>query len=276
MKRFSHHSSFRAGRWSWLLLFCFILPAGCAQKTFGPPIEGDDYTRLKQRYRSYLKSYEACGKGFDGEVSVFWSHALDKISFSGYFKTLLPVSVQFTALSPLDQPIFALSSNGSWFQSLDISKKIFRKGSLRALAIRHEIPETFVTGEWGTWLTGRPLSTAPVVIGIADDNDNRGIWFTVAENPEATNPQEHTLVDLGQRKVIERAIVDDQGKIAAAISYADWGTEKSCPQPMSIRISGLSFGAEAELRFSDVQESDLGDHMFDLPIPAGYLRQFLP
>ncbi len=253
-----------------------VLPAGCAQKTFGPPIEGDDYSRLKQRYRSYQKSFESCGRGFDGEVSVSWSHALDKIAFSGYFKTLLPVSVQFTALGPLNQPIFALSSNGSWFQSLDISKRIFRRGSLRALAIRHEIPETFVSGEWGTWLTGRPLSTAPVVIGIAADMDKRGIWFSVAAKPEARYPQEHALVDLEQRKVIERAIVDDQGKIAAAISYEDWYPENTCPQPMSIRISGLSFGAEAEMRFSDVQESVLGDDTFDLPIPAGYLRQFLP
>ena len=232
--------------------------------------------RLEQRYRNYLESYESCGKGFDGEVSVSWRHALDKISFSGYFKTLLPVSVQFTALSPLDQPIFALSSNGSWFQSLDITKKIFRKGSLRALAIRHDVPETFVSGEWGTWLTGRPLSTAAVVIGIAADNNARGIWFSVAGESEAKYPQEHTLVDLEQRRVVERAIVDDRGKIAAAISYGEWHTKNNCPQPMSIRISGLSFGAEAELRFSDVQEAVLGDDSFDLPIPAGYLRQFLP
>ncbi len=275
MKRFLHHNSFRA-RWSWLLLFTLILPAGCAQKTFGPPIVGDDYSLLKQQYRSYQKSFESCGTGLDGEVSVSWSHALDKISFSGYFKTLLPASVQFTALSPLNQPLFALSSNGDWFQSLDISKKIFRKGSLRAFAIRHEIPHTFVSGEWGAWLTGRPLSTAPFVIGIADDTENRGIWFSVAGNSEAIYPQEHTLVNLDERKVIERAVVDNQGKIAAAISYENWHAVEHCAQPMRIRISGLSFGAEAELRFSDVQESVLGDDTFDLPIPSGYMRQFLP
>ena len=184
--------------------------------------------------------------------------------------------MQFTALSPLNQPLFALSSNGSWFQSLDVSKKTFRKGSLRAFAIRHEIPHTFVSGEWGAWLTGRPLSTAPFVIGIADDTENRGIWFSVAGNSEAIYPIEHTLVDLEEQNIVERAVVDDQGKIAAAISYGNWHALDHCAQPMRIRISGLSFGAEAELRFSDVQESVLSDDTFNLPIPAGYMRQFLP
>ena len=45
---------------------------------------------------------------------------------------------------------------------------------------------------------------------------------------------------------------------------------------MTIRISGLSFGAEATLHFSDVQEAVLTEDKFNLPIPQGYRRQFLP
>lgn len=259
-----------------LFVFCFIFPSGCAQKPFGPPIEGVDYSQLNEQYQNYRESFESCGTGYDGEVIVSWSYTLDGFSFSGYFKTLLPVSLQFTALTPLKQPLFSLSSDGSWFQTLDISKRIFRKGSLRSFAVRHEIPENFVSGEWGTWLTGRPLSAAPFVISIAKDNANRGIWFSVADNRDATQPQEHVLVELGEQKILERAIIDKQGKISATIHYADWQRIQDCLQPMTILISGLTFGAEATLHFSDVQEAVLNGDSFNLPIPPGYSRQFLP
>ncbi|MEE4165711.1 MAG: hypothetical protein V2I35_06905 [Desulfocapsaceae bacterium] len=275
MKRLPLHSAFSIP-WSWLLLVCFIFSAGCAAKPYGPSIEGDDYSRLEQQYRSYLEDLEFCAGAFDGETVVSWKHALDHISFSGYFKTLLPASVQFTALTPLKQPLFALSSNGEWFQSVDISKKLFRKGSLRSFAIRHEIPLAFLSGEWGAWLAGRPSTGATTITSIAQDTDNRGVWFSVTPDSGAGQPQERTLVDLVEQKMIERAVLDKQGKTAALIRYRDWQIIGRCPQPMEIQMSGLSFGAEATLRFSDVQETPLSKNGFNLPIPPGFKRQFLP
>jgi hypothetical protein len=274
LKRFPLHSAFPKP-WSWLLLFCFIISSGCARIPYGPPLEGDDYSRLEQHYRGYLEGLEPCARAFDGETIVSWQHALEHISFSGYFKTLLPASVQFTALTPLKQPLFALASNGVWFQSIDISKKLFRKGSLRSFAIRHDIPLSLLSGEWGTWLAGRP-SAGATVITIAEDTDDRGVWFSVAPDSDTGHPQERTLVDLAEKKMIERAVLDKQGKTAAVISYQNWQMIGQCLQPMQIQMSGLSFGAEATLRFSDVQETVLSKDGFNLPIPPGFKRQFLP
>lgn len=262
---------------SWLLLLLAVVAlSACARRPFGLAFEGDEYFRLEQRFTSYQSSFSPCPASFDGEVIVEWSHSLNRTSFSGYFKTLLPNSLQFTALSPLNQPLYALSSNGNWFQSVDVTKRIFRKGSLRSFAIRHEIPITLLAGEWGAWLAGRPLSTAPYVINIHADSDNRGIWFAVADGPDKTIPKEFTLVNLDDQRIIERAIADSQGKTEAVIRYEEWQTIGACLQPMKLSLSGLSFGAEATMKFGDIQQANLREADFNLPIPPGYKRQFLP
>ena len=176
----------------------------------------------------------------------------------------------------MNQPLYALSSNGKWFQSVDVTKRIFKKGSLRSFAIRHEIPITLLAGEWGAWLAGRPLSTAPYVITIHADSDKRGIWFAVADGPDKTIPKEFTLVNFDDQRIIERAISDSRGKTEAVIRYEEWQPLGECLQPMKILLSGLSFGAEATMNFSDIQQVNLRETDFNLPIPPGYKRQFLP
>lgn len=275
MKRLAHHNIYQK-TWYWLLCLFVVSLSGCAHKPIGPSFEGDEYSRLEERYISHQNSYDSCPKSFDGEVIVHWNHSLKRTSFAGYFKTLLPNFLQFTALTPMNQPLLALSSDGKWFQSVDVTKRLFRKGSLQSFAIRHEMPITIVAGEWGAWLAGRPLSTAPHVLTIHSDRDNRGIWFSVAANPDTVIPQENTLVNFDNQRITERSILNEKGKIEAVISYEDWQAVGQCSQPMRISISGLSFGAEATLIFSDMRQADLSNDDFNLPIPAGYTRQFLP
>ncbi len=262
--------------WLLLLFLSVVSLSGCARKPFGIAFEGDEYSRLEQRFISHQNSFGPCPTSLDGKVIVDWNHSLNRTSFSGYFKTLLPSSLQFTAVTPLNQPLYALSSNGDWFQSIDISKRIFKKGSLRSFAIRHEIPIALLAGEWGAWLAGRPLSTAPYVLGIYADSDNRGIWFSVADGPDTTYPKEFTLINFDQQRIIERAIPDKQGKTEAVIKYEEWQTVGECLQPTKISVSGLAFGGEATMKFRDIQPANLSNSDFNLPIPRGYKRQFLP
>ena len=271
----ANRNTFRRA-WLLLLFLSVVSLSGCARKPFGIALEGDEYTRLEQRYIFHQNSFGPCATSLDGKVIVDWSHSLNRTSFSGYFKILLPNSLQFTAVSPLNQPLYALTSNGDWFQSVDISKKIFKKGSLRSFAIRHEIPIALLAGEWGSWLAGRPLSTAPYVISIHADSDNRGFWFSVADDPDTTYPKEFTLINFDQQRIIERAIPDKQGKTEALIRYEEWQTVGECLQPTKISVSGLSFGGEATIKFRDIQPANLGNSDFNLPIPPGYKRQFLP
>lgn len=251
--------------------------AGCAHKPFGLPVEGDEYVRKLQDYHDYRNHSNSCMTSLDGDLTVSLDHSLQKMSFSGYFRTLLPQSLLFTALTPLNQPLFAISSNGKWFQYVNATKKLYQSGTLGSFSIRHDIPMNILTGEWGTWLTGRPLLMAPQILSIYDDTENRGTWFSVARSAESLQPLEHVLVNLQEKKIMERILIDRKGGQGAIIKYEAWQEIEACLQPTYLSISGLSSGVAATLRLSDIQErSLLGEDDFNLPIPRGYKRQFLP
>lgn len=261
----------------WLGILLFALIAGCAHKPFGLPVEGDEYGRKLQDYHNYRNRSNSCLTSLDGDLTVSLDHSLQKLSFSGYFRTLLPASLAFTALTPLNQPLFAVSSNGKWFQYVNATKRLYQSGSLRSFSVRHKIPINVLAGEWGTWFTGRPLSLASQVLSIHDDTENRGTWFSIARSADDPWPLEHVLVNFHEQKIMARILNDRKGGQDATIIYEAWQEMGACLQPTSLSISGLSFGGTATLRLSDIQErSPLNDNDFNLPIPRGYKRQFLP
>jgi len=227
-------------------------------------------------YTAYRNSFSSCTTGLDGDVLMHWRPAVNRTSFTGYVKILLPTYLQVSALTPLNQPLFALSSDGKWFQTIDIAKKTFRKGSLRSFSARHDIPKTLLAGEWGAWLTGRPLVSAPYVTGIIEDLENRGVWISISDRLDKESPIEHTLVNFSSQRIAERVVVNARGDTDAVISYGDWQTVGGCPQPMKIIISELPFGTGAVIELSDIQPANLKKDDFNLYIPPGYRRQFLP
>jgi hypothetical protein len=242
----------------------------------GPGLDGDDYTAHKQDFSDYLAGMENCSTEFDGSAAVTWSDALKTVAFSGFFQAGLPSFIRFTALNPLNQPFFAVASNGEWFQSVDTSRNLYSAGSLRSYGIRHNLPPAFLQGEWGAWLSGRPPSSADHVQAVHRDRDDRGIWISVAKNAEAPYPIEHLLLDLAEQRMKERILLDSKGKTTATISYDNWQSVGNCQQPSSISISGLSFGATAQIDLSEIMPATLSEESFSLPVPRSYRRQILP
>ena len=265
-------------RLSCILALFIVLSSlsGCAHKQFGPAVTGDELIQLGQMYTAYRNSFSSCSSGLDGDVVVHWRPAVNKTSFNGYVKILLPTYLHVSALTPLNQPLFALSSDGKWFQTIDVAKKTFRKGSLRSFSARHDLPKTLLTGEWGSWLTGRPLDSAPFVTGITEDLENRGVWVSISDRLDKESPIEHTLVNFSSQRLAERVVVDARGDTNAVISYGNWQSVGRCQQPMKIYISDLPMGAEAVLELSDIQPANFKKDGFNLYIPPGYRRQFLP
>ena len=258
------------------LLLGILFFSGCTGKPFGSAVNQDLRPSLESKYNQFATAAAVCPSSFDGEIIINWKHSLKTISFSGFFQTMLPSSFRLSVLNPLGQPLFAAASNGKFFQAVDTTKKIFTTGRLRSYALLHDISDSFISGEWGLWLAGRPPAETLAVTEIYNDPEGKGIWFVVKDPVSNESPREYILLDVNGNKMLERVILGKKGTMEATITYNKWRVLDECLQPQEISITGLSFGAEAQLSLSDLQKAELTSENFKIPVPPNYLRNILP
>ena len=259
-----------------LVFLCALLLAlnGCARLPYGPIITGDELSNRIDAFSRFSVAAEKCAPCFDGEILVNWSHPVNSISFSGYFKTRLPSSLRFSVLNPFGQPVYAVASDGAIFQSVNTEKRIFTAGSLRSYAMLNDIPLTFLAGPWGAWLSARP--TVSTILEVHEDKENRGTWYSVTDTYTEGAVKEILLLDGKASRIIERVVLGKDEQPRAKISYDNWQIIDKCEQPLDIRITGLAYGAEALLKLSDVQTADSAADTFKIEPPASYKRRLLP
>jgi hypothetical protein len=264
---------------STILLCCFLLivATGCARKPWKADIDQDHSRKAEQVYRMMQKRDASCLPCLDGDTVVTLENHLETKSLSGYIQCMLPDSVKFIASNPLGQPLFALTSDGARFQSLNTTARTYTAGSLQSYALLHDIPPAFFSGSWGEWLTGRIDQGRQDALSFKGDEESRGIWVSFTKKMGGSDTTSHLLIDTQKSLLLSRILEDAKGKILAEINYADWRDVGGCRQPGRIAMSQLAFGGQVSLKLSNIGTDELcreGD--FVLPVPAGYARQFLP
>ena len=265
------------GEFLLFVLITTLFLSGCGYKEIGLVPDETETIRLQQQFSSYINDLGLCSNGFDGTfVLEYRSPLSNKTSISGYFRTLLPSSLLISILTPLNQPIFALSANGTSFQSLDVSKRLYRAGSISSFTLKHDLPRSLLDRELGSWIAGRPSSGLSEVKAINWDTQDRGAWFTMVEGSKSDLPGERLLLDIDQQRIIKRQVLAEDGKQLAVLSYDKWQETGRCSQPLAITISEFSLNAEAALVLSDLKENMLQKEDFRLSVPSGYRRQFMP
>ena len=260
----------------YLLLFLVLSISGCASPPWGKIVSEQVSNETGQLYGRFIEQSKECSSGFDGDVIARFHTQLKNITQAGFFQMLEPSYIKIVVSNPLGQPLLVISSNARIYQELNSINRTFKTVTHRSFSIRNEIPPSFMRGHWFAWLTGRPLSDDYQIRAIREDPEARGVWLEIGADTEAATALEHVLMDFSGNHLIERIIVAEDGSFQATISYADWQTISACEQPMNISVSGLSFGATANLMFSDLREAELKPRDFNLPYPQGYRRQYLP
>lgn len=264
--------------WSSCLLIwlSLLLLSGCARPPWGIPVDEERRSLLIAGYERHLQQARRCGNEFDGEVVLHWRTRLDTVSLNGYYQIMSPSYLRLTVANPLGQPLVILAANGSSYQVLQTAKRMYYAGSLRSYGARNRIPAPFLSGPWFDWLTGRPISTAARIGDIRDDSGARGVWFSLVTDDDRAVVLEHILVEPTGGRLLERLVVNEHDEMQARVSYDNWQQVEQCFLPLHISITGLSFGAEAQIRFSEVRSAPLTLSDFTLPVPPGYLRQLMP
>ena len=256
-----------------ILALLFVL-GGCARLPYGSAILGDERTKREADWARFTAAAAECTPCFDGEFTVNWSQTMNSISFSGYFQARPPSYLRFSVLNPFGQPLYAVSGNGTHFQSVDTTRRLFTAGSLSSLSLHKDIPLAFLAGPLGTWLSGQP--SVQYILEVHDDPDNRGTWYSLTDTLEEGSAKELVLLDRSASKILKRVVISSAGNISANIDYGNWQMVDGCEQPHELRISGLSYRAEALVKLSDVRTADITAESFLIEPPANYKRRLLP
>lgn len=260
-----------------LPLLLLVLAGGCARSPWTEPVDDERHRQLLAAYDDHRRQAAQCGDAYDGDLNLSWRTSVDSVALAGYFQIQHPASVRFNVTNPLGQPLVAVAVATGGFQVLHVPRQTFYAGSIRSYALRHDVPPALLSGPLFDWLTGRPIASGVRVADIRGDKQERGVWYAlVRDGKNRTLPIEHLLLDPTTGQVVERVVVDDQDEQHARISYDDWQPAGNCRLPLAVTITGISFWAEAELRFSEVLPARLSPADFKLPVPSGYLRQFMP
>ncbi|MGB5230174.1 MAG: hypothetical protein WBN83_01475 [Desulfoprunum sp.] len=259
------------------LVLLLFLAGGCAKKPWQEDLGPDRGKAVEQVFRRMQQRDAACLPCLDGNAVMSMKNHLETRSLSGYIQTMLPDSIKFIASNPLGQPLFAVTTDGLDFTTLNTSKRTAMSGRLASYALLHDIPPAFFSGSWGEWLTGRIDQGRQESLSFRADGEGRGTWVSFSTTLGGNETTTHLLVDIDQSLLLTRILEDGKGRILAEITYGEWEEVGGCRQPAQITMRQLAFGGEISLGLTDLQANETcRERDFVLPIPAGFTRRLLP
>ena len=272
------HSRILRGKTSLFLLLCItLLLSGCATKPWLEPADTGQITVLEDALHAIRQQEQTCSACVDGNVRIFIENKVKKRGFEGYLLTMPPGTIKFIASNPFGQPLLALAGDNSTFKYLNTQEKIYWNGDTGRLFEELGFPADLLSPHWSLWLLGQ-LPENLDIQSARKDKKSSDIWVTAAE--AATELNEHLLISLDRKQLISRLVTQGQ-KTMFRVDYhyeTDLAApaDSSCRVPERVIVSGLDFGTNLSLYYSDTQMlDDCSDRDFLLPRPGGYhYRQF--
>ena len=269
----------KSDRSAWLgLLFHLLVVlalSSCAKTPWTSLVEGEPKNVVETSYMSFISSQDVCRPGWDAEVEIRWTSSVRNFSVSGYCRMLAPAYLKFIASNPLGQPIRIIATNGKIYRDIDTVARSAVTGELRSWAEYHDLPLNLVSRTWVDWLGGRSSSPVDKIAEIRLDSKNRGAWLSMA-GADSEAIEEHILFDWENGKIIERILLDESDRRFATLAYLEWQESDQCLYPVALSIDGFSFGGKVDLRFTDIRQSGFEPVDFNVDIPAGFRRTWLP
>ena len=188
---------------------------------------------------------------------------------------LEPAYLKIIASNPLGQPLRVLATNGKTYHDIDTVERSIVSGGLRSWAVRYDIPLNLVNGTWLDWIGGRSSTTVGQIGEIRLDSQNRGAWLSIA-GADSGIIEEHILFDWENGKILERILLGEHNRPFATLAYLEWQEIDQCLYPVALSIDGLPLGGQVGLRFTDIKQSEFEPADFNVDIPMGFAKTWLP
>ena len=256
-------------------LLAVLALSSCAKTPWTALLEGEQKSVVETSYINFIASQDVCHPSWDAEVEIRWTSSVRNFSFSAYCRMLEPTYLKFIASNPLGQPLRVIATNGTTYRDIDTVKRSIVSGGLRSWAVRHDVPLNLVKGTWLDWIGGRASAAVGQIGEIRLDSQHRGAWLSMT-GADSQAIKEHILFDWENEKIIERILLDDRGQPFATLAYLEWQEIDQCPYPVTMVIDELPLGGRVDLGFTDIRQSEFEPADFNLEIPRGLLRTWLP
>ncbi len=256
-------------------LLCILL-SGCAGKRWTEPLVEEELSGVAKIITAMQQKERECADSLDADGLIFWKSPLNDLGVEGYIQLLAPSFLKFVVTNPLGQPVYAFASDGSGFQILHPRQYRHIRGNIRSLAVRKEVPQILVQGDWFAYFTGRlpaaPLKTAEV----HRDASEMGIWLRIFPDDSEKTPESAWVhVDPLQMRVLGYLFLDSGGETLAEIVYGEQeGRSSNCKPKNEITITGLPWGSELTIQLKNIATGGrFSEKDFALPVPPGYTTQ---
>lgn len=257
-----------------LLLFLLVLN-GCAKSPWTSILEGEQKIVVEAAFVDFIDSQKLCNPSWDAEVTINWTSVVRNYSFSAYCRLLEPSYLKFIVSNPLGQPLKIIGTNGTTYQAIDAIEQSIVTGSLRSWAVRHDLPLSLVKGGWLDWLGGRVSAATEQIGEIRLDSGKRGAWLSI-HLADTELIEEYILFNRENGKIVERILIDERGQPLATLEYLQWQELEGCHYPVALVIGELPLGGRAELHFSDIRQNSFEAADFNIDMPRGFSRTWLP
>lgn len=253
------------------ILLCLLALTSCAGKPYGEQLSPDTSQDIYSRIEGFMEQQNQCSSSWDADILVEYATALATQKFNGYLLVKQPSFIKFIASNPLGQPLLAITTDSNQFQYMDVLNQQYTKGRTKSYALHADIPDAFISGQWGNWLAGRITTEHPFI--IRKDKEENGVWVA---NEQDDMPTSHFLIEPRSLTITEQLLVDEDDNILARFTYGDFTSTGLCRQPGTITITELPFGTKITLQLSGIQgvKNDGGD--FTIKVPQHYFIRLLP
>jgi hypothetical protein len=248
---------------------------GCAGRPWSTALEGERFDQTRQTIAALSAEKRRCGESLDGDLAMFYSDPLGKKALSGYLQFSQPGSYKFVIANPLGQTVLAIAGDRLSYQAVNVIERQYLEGSMRSFGLRHDLPQEFLGGAWGEWLTGTSERSGDSISAIREDKDGRGLWVSYRHRPPEPAGATHILWQTELKTVLTTILENDKETLIAEINYSQRMSEEACHQPLEIHITGLDFGVDIRLQLSNLKFF-ADKKQYSLPIPRGYQQQYLP
>ncbi len=254
-------------------LCCQLFLASCSSKMtqLGEPLAAGSEKKAISDFTRIVRRDKACPATMIADLAITYNSPINKQAVSGLLQFSLPDNYKFVVTNPLGQIFWAVAGNRKHFQTIDTTERVYSSGELQTLILKHQLPLFLTQNNWGEWLMGRSNFDRSRIVAIRQDNDQRGLWFTVRTGIVA-GEYEHLLIDQKRQLLLQRIIADRSGDPLAIITYAPINAKidkEQCIQPEHITISGLSYNSTIDLQLSAI-EFQPEKKSYSLPAPPQY------